>query len=59
MSKRVATGQDELQIRTWWRRWNELMTGEVLPPEEKDPIGLPWSGKRLDPARAGAPTATT
>lgn len=58
MAKRVATEQDELQMRTWWRRWNELMTGEVLPPEEKDPIGLPWSGKRLDPGRAGAPTAT-
>ena len=59
MSSPVNAGQDELQIRTWWRRWNQLMTGEVLAPEVKDPIGLPWSGKRLDPARAEAPTATT
>lgn len=47
MSNSFNTGQDEMQMRTWWRRWNELMTGEVLPPEGKDPLGLPWSGKRL------------
>ncbi|MBF4162734.1 aromatic ring-hydroxylating oxygenase subunit alpha [Nocardioides acrostichi] len=28
------SGSEELQMRTWWRRWNEFMTGEVLPPEE-------------------------
>lgn len=52
MSNSFNTGQDEMQMRTWWRRWNELMTGEVLPPEEKDPLGLPWSGKRLELAPA-------
>ncbi|MCZ4518870.1 aromatic ring-hydroxylating dioxygenase subunit alpha [Rhodococcus ruber] len=48
MSSSVVSGQDELQMRTWWRRWNELVTGEVLPPEEKDPLGLPFNGKRLE-----------
>ena len=56
MSNSFNTGQDELQMRTWWRRWNELMTGEVLPPEEKDPLGLPWSGKRLELAAADGAT---
>jgi p-cumate 2,3-dioxygenase alpha subunit len=26
-------GSDELQMRAWWRRWNYLMTGEVLSDE--------------------------
>ncbi|MEO5663239.1 MAG: aromatic ring-hydroxylating dioxygenase subunit alpha [Nocardioides sp.] len=52
MSNSFNTGQDEMQMRTWWRRWNELVTGEVLPPEEKDPLGLPWSGRRLELAPA-------
>jgi p-cumate 2,3-dioxygenase alpha subunit len=47
MAAPVTTGQDELQMRTWWRRWDELMTGTAHPPEVKDPLGLPWSGKRL------------
>lgn len=59
MGNSVNTGQDELQMRTWWRRWNELMTGEVLPPEVKEPLGLPWSGKRLNPVSAQADPATT
>ena len=46
MANTVNTGQDELQMRSWWRRWDELMTGEVHPPEEKEPLGLPWSGQR-------------
>jgi hypothetical protein len=24
---------DELQMRTFWRRWNHLMTGEPARPE--------------------------
>jgi p-cumate 2,3-dioxygenase subunit alpha len=46
MASPVNTGQDELQMRSWWRRWNELITGEVHPPEEKDPLTHPWSAKR-------------
>lgn len=43
----VTTGQDELQMRSWWRRWDELMFGTVHEPEVKEPVGLPWSGKRV------------
>lgn len=46
MASAVNTGQDELQMRTWWRRWDELITGEVHPPEEKDPLPHPWSAQR-------------
>lgn len=46
MANSVNTGQDELQMRTWWRRWDELITGEVHPPEEKDPLPHPWSAQR-------------
>jgi p-cumate 2,3-dioxygenase subunit alpha len=37
MHKPTPASSDEFQMRTWWRRWNELMTGEVLPPEEHAP----------------------
>jgi benzoate/toluate 1,2-dioxygenase alpha subunit len=38
MNKAAPGGSDELQMRLWWRRWNELMTGEQLPPEPHDPL---------------------
>ena len=38
MHKPVATGSDELQMRTWWRRWNEIVMGEQLPVEEHEPF---------------------
>jgi p-cumate 2,3-dioxygenase alpha subunit len=38
MNKAAPGGSDELQMRLWWRRWNELMTGEKLPPEPHDPL---------------------
>ena len=57
MGSPVTTGQDELQMRTWWRRWDELLTGEVHPPEVKDPVGLPWSGRRLVPVQSPAPSS--
>jgi p-cumate 2,3-dioxygenase alpha subunit len=38
MHKPVPTGGDELQMRTWWRRWNEIITGETLPVEEHDEL---------------------
>lgn len=54
MNNSVNGGLDELQMRSWWRRWDELMTGEVHAPEEKDPLPLPWSGQRLDLADSDA-----
>lgn len=57
MGSPVTTGQDELQMRTWWRRWDELLTGDVHPPEVKDPVGLPWSGRRLVPVQSPAPSS--
>ncbi len=33
MGKRRPKGDEELQMRTFWRRYNELMTGEVSKPE--------------------------
>ena len=33
MASEVITSMDELQMRTFWRRWNEYMTGEKHPPE--------------------------
>jgi p-cumate 2,3-dioxygenase alpha subunit len=44
----VPLGSDELQMRTWWRRWNELMNDEVLPPEPHDPPTDRFRGKRLE-----------
>lgn len=38
MHRPVVRGSDEFQMRTWWRRWNEIVTGETLPPEEHEPI---------------------
>lgn len=34
MARDVPSGNDETQMRAFWRHWNELMTGEVLPPED-------------------------
>jgi benzoate/toluate 1,2-dioxygenase alpha subunit len=33
MNTAVPKTTDELQMRAFWRRWNELITGERLPPE--------------------------
>ena len=32
MAKDKPTTMDELQMRTFWRRWNRLVTGEQAPP---------------------------
>lgn len=48
MNKSVNTTTDELQMRTWWRRWNHLVTGEELPPEAKDPLGELFTAPRED-----------
>jgi p-cumate 2,3-dioxygenase alpha subunit len=55
MNKDRNNTTEELQMRTWWRRWNELVTGEVLPPEVKAPLEETFTAARLD--RAPAPTA--
>ncbi len=50
MSDPAPTGSEELQMRAFWRRWNELMTGEVLPPEKHEPASGVWAAARLDQA---------
>ncbi|MDF3283183.1 SRPBCC family protein [Gordonia sp. N1V] len=45
-NKSAASSTDELQMRTWWRRWNELVTVEVLPPEEQDELGEVFTAQR-------------
>lgn len=51
MNRPVAVGSDELQMRTWWRRWNELITGEQLAAEEHDPLEPLFLGRRLNAAQ--------
>jgi p-cumate 2,3-dioxygenase alpha subunit len=38
MAREAPNGNDELQMRTFWRRWNEMVTGEVLPEEPHAPL---------------------
>lgn len=47
MYSHCATGTDELQMRTFWRRWNKLITGEDLPPEEQLPLSEVYTAQRL------------
>jgi p-cumate 2,3-dioxygenase alpha subunit len=51
MSKSEVGSTDELQMRTWWRRWNKLITGETLPPEVHAPVSGLHLGKRLEMVR--------
>lgn len=50
MHRPVPLGSDELQMRAWWRRWNELVTGEQSRSEEHEPISSGFTGRRLDTA---------
>jgi benzoate/toluate 1,2-dioxygenase alpha subunit len=52
MNKAAPGGSDELQMRTWWRRWNEIMTGEVLPPEHHDELTGFFAARRQEPSQA-------
>jgi p-cumate 2,3-dioxygenase subunit alpha len=54
---RVPLGDDELQMRQWWRRWNELMTGEPPTPEPHPPLpgNLTAPRRELAPATASLP----
>ncbi|KRF19759.1 p-cumate dioxygenase [Nocardioides sp. Soil797] len=54
MNKSVNNTTDELQMRTWWRRWNEIITGETLPPEEKEPLAEVFRAPRKAPETATA-----
>jgi p-cumate 2,3-dioxygenase alpha subunit len=42
----AARATDELQMRTWWREWNRIMTGEDLPPEPHDDLESYFTGSR-------------
>ena len=53
MNKTANSSTDEFQMRTWWRRWNELITGEKLPPEEQAPLNGIFVAKRHAADRAG------
>jgi len=56
MRNAVPSATDELQMRVWWRRWNELMTGEELPPEEHAPLDGVFLGRKTlseQPTAAG------
>jgi p-cumate 2,3-dioxygenase alpha subunit len=50
MAKAHPSGLDELQIRTFWRHWNKLITGEALPPEENAVFDPAIDGKRVQAA---------
>jgi hypothetical protein len=41
-------------MRTWWRRWNELMTGEQLPDEPHEPLSGFYAGQKITPAHEPA-----
>ncbi|MCW2779053.1 MAG: p-cumate dioxygenase [Frankiales bacterium] len=55
MNKEVTTTSDELQMRAWWRRWNAIITGEVLPPEPKAPLEELFTS----PSRAQEPESSS
>lgn len=48
MHESVPVQSDEYQMRTFWRRWNEIITGEVLPPEDYEELPDYWTAPRMD-----------
>ena len=42
----AAKSNDELQMRTWWREWNRIITGEELPPEPHQELEAFYTGPR-------------
>ncbi len=46
MHRAVPLGSDELQMRTWWRRWNELVAGEAAQPETHGELGTFYTAAR-------------
>ena len=57
MNKPISSSNDEYQMRTWWRRWNELMTGEVLPIEEHSALTDMFTAQRRDTTDQPAETS--
>jgi p-cumate 2,3-dioxygenase alpha subunit len=55
MNKPYSSGSDELQMRTWWRRWNYLMSGEQTKPEPQEPLGDVFAAQRDEQQRSAAP----
>lgn len=55
MNKPYSCGSDELQMRTFWRRWNHLITGEELPPESQEPLPELYTAQPTPP-RSLAPS---
>jgi p-cumate 2,3-dioxygenase alpha subunit len=53
MNRPVPLGSDEIQMRTWWRRWNELINGEQLPEERHATLDPVFTASRLDSASVG------
>jgi benzoate/toluate 1,2-dioxygenase alpha subunit len=47
MSLERVSANDELQMRTFWRRWNRLVTGEELPPEPHAALEPTYTAPRL------------
>lgn len=47
MHASVPIQSDEYQMRTFWRQWNQFITGEDLPAEEYDPLPDYWTAPRL------------
>ena len=57
LHKEVKEMSSEYQMRTWWRRWHELVVGEALPAEPQGPVPDFFAGRRLEqgaPATADA-----
>jgi p-cumate 2,3-dioxygenase subunit alpha len=48
MAKEHPNGLDELQMRTFWRHWNYLLTGETLPPEMNAVFDPQLDGRRVE-----------
>jgi p-cumate 2,3-dioxygenase subunit alpha len=59
MNKDAPGGSDELQMRLFWRRWNQMITGETLPEEPHaalDDFYLARRGQQgSEPVTAGTP----
>ena len=52
MNSTTTSTTDELQMRAWWRRWNELITGEKLADEPKAALEAPFNAPRLERTEA-------
>lgn len=58
MNLPYSSGSDELQMRTFWRQWNLLLTGQESPAEEQEPLPAHYTAKPR-PTDLAAPTIGT